>query len=106
MFYAIIIFREQWYELWVQKALISISWNDSKKTKARIQHHNFLVATKNLLFANEIDLLCIRSSRGKNLYHGEMMKVENDIAMRESLLAVQKPWTFSCRNISNQIHIR
>ena len=55
MFSAFSIFSERWYGSWVQEILLSISRNDSNKTKARILHHNVLVATKNLLLANEIN---------------------------------------------------
>ena len=61
--HAISIFSERWYGSWVQEILLSISRNDNTETKARTLHHNVLVATKNLLFANEINLLCIRGSR-------------------------------------------
>ena len=51
------IFSESWCGSWVRDVLLSISWNDSIKVKARILHHNVLVPTKNLLFSNEIDFL-------------------------------------------------
>ena len=57
MFYAISIFSERWYGLWVQEILLSISRNVNNETKARILHSNVLVATKNLLFANEINFV-------------------------------------------------
>ena len=58
MFYVISIFSKRWYGSLVQEILLSISRKDNTETKARIlHHHNVLVATKNLLFANEISFV-------------------------------------------------
>ena len=85
MFYAICIFSERCYGSWVQKILLSISRNDNIETKARILHHNVLVATKNLLFL----LRFIHGNRGKNL-NQEEMNIGNDIEISESLSIVQE----------------
>ena len=45
MFYIISIFSKRSYGSWVSEILPSNSWNDNNNTKARLLHHNVLVAT-------------------------------------------------------------